>query len=73
MNIIESTKSIKSFIHSRGIDIVGIADLSELRNIPVGLNIKFERRGIRCSILFRRWWLYGMCTHMSIFKEEYLI
>ena len=39
MNTIEATENIKSFIHSCGIDIVGIADLSELRNIPVGLNI----------------------------------
>lgn len=38
-NIIDATKKIKSFIHSRGIDIVGIADLSELVNIPVGLDI----------------------------------
>ena len=40
--IIDSTKNIKSFIYSLGIDIVGTAELSELGNIPVGLNINLS-------------------------------
>jgi len=42
MNRNESTRSIKFFIQSLGIDIVGIADLSGLRNIPAGLNINLS-------------------------------
>ncbi len=34
-----STKNIKAFICNLGIDIVGIAELTKLDNIPVGLNI----------------------------------
>ena len=41
-NIIDATKNIKSFIYSLGIDIVGIAELSELGNIPVGLTINLS-------------------------------
>ncbi len=39
MNRKTSTQNIKTFIYNLGIDIVGIAELSELGNIPVGLNI----------------------------------
>lgn len=38
-NIIDSTNSLKSFINNLGIDIVGIAELSELVNMPAGLDI----------------------------------
>ena len=34
-----ATKAIKSFIYNLGMDMVGIADLSKMGNIPVGLNI----------------------------------
>lgn len=40
--IFSSTQYIKSFIHRLEIDIVGIADLSELSNIPVGLSINIS-------------------------------
>jgi len=39
MNTKTSTQNIKTFICNLGIDLVGIADLTELDNIPVGLNI----------------------------------
>ncbi len=39
MNTISSTKNIKSFIYNLGVDIVGIADLSKLINMPVGFKI----------------------------------
>jgi epoxyqueuosine reductase QueG len=38
-DIIKSTKNVKSFIRGLGIDLAGIADLSELKNIPVGIHI----------------------------------
>lgn len=38
-SINNSTQKLKSFIHSLGIDIVGIASLSGLDNMPVGINI----------------------------------
>ncbi len=39
MNAKTASKNIKAFICNLGIDIVGIADLTKLDNIPVGLNI----------------------------------
>ncbi len=39
MNAVESTQRLKLFIRSRGIDIVGLADLSKLVNMPAGINI----------------------------------
>ena len=38
-NTNNSTKTIKSYIRNLGIDMVGIAGLSAIGNIPVGLNI----------------------------------
>ncbi len=38
-NKMTSTQNIKSFIYNLGIDIVGIAELSKLSNIPVGIHI----------------------------------
>jgi epoxyqueuosine reductase len=38
-HIAHSTNRLKAFIHNLGIDIVGIASLTELVNMPVGLNI----------------------------------
>jgi len=43
MNTITPTKNIKSFIYNLGVDIVGIADMSKLDNIPVGLNINLKK------------------------------
>ncbi len=40
--ILTSTKHIKSFIYKLGIDIVGIAELSKLCKMPVGLNINLS-------------------------------
>ncbi|MDP2301374.1 MAG: hypothetical protein Q8N03_02980 [Ignavibacteria bacterium] len=48
LDIIESTTNVKSFIHNLGIDIIGIANLNELKGIPVGLNIN-------CSQLFQQY------------------
>jgi epoxyqueuosine reductase len=42
MNTKNSTKNIKSLIYNLGIDIVGIADLSKLINMPVGLKINLK-------------------------------
>jgi epoxyqueuosine reductase len=39
MDTITSTRKIKSFIYNLGVDIIGIADMSKIENIPVGLNI----------------------------------
>jgi hypothetical protein len=39
MDTITSTRKIKSFIYNLGVDLVGIADMSKIENIPVGLNI----------------------------------
>ena len=42
MNTNKSAKNIKSFIYNLGVDIVGIADLSKLVNMPVGLKIDIK-------------------------------
>jgi epoxyqueuosine reductase len=42
MSVIESTNNIKSFIHGLGIDIVGIANISDLCNMPVGLSFNLS-------------------------------
>lgn len=42
MNTKTPTENIKSFICNLGVDIVGIADLSKLVNMPVGLKIDLK-------------------------------
>ena len=42
MNTKKSTDNIKSYIYNLGVDIVGIADLSKLVNMPVGLKIDLK-------------------------------
>lgn len=43
MKIKISTKNIKSLIYNLGVDIVGIADMSKLGNMSVGLKINLTQ------------------------------
>ncbi len=46
-----NTENFKSFIYNFGVDIVGIADMSKLVNMPVGLKINlFPTTDLDCDL-----------------------